>query len=180
MMDGARPGHRYQMVNIRSGYVIVEHEVHSRAMRSYFSPEPVPPIEEYREGPQIWKFTGMAQTVHFDLLDSETGVVTGFDDLMGLVSYTACRHDGDLYRLGELAQEQRIWLYVAVSHRPSAGAPRAEWLEKIRVLNRYFNERLRTPNKKILILPDYFGLHGEFNHGQIMADFELTAMEVEA
>ena len=75
MMDQGRPDHRYQMVNIRSGYVIVEHEVHSRAMRSYFSPEPVPPIEEYREGPQIWKFTGMAQTVHFDLRDCETGVV---------------------------------------------------------------------------------------------------------
>ncbi len=179
-MDGARPGHRYRMVNIRSGYVIVEHEVHSRAMRSYFSPEGVPPIEEYREGPQIWKFTGQAQTVHFDLLDSESGVVTRFDDLMGLVSYTACRQDGDIYRLGELAQEQRIWLYVAVTHRPSDGPPRAEWIEKLRVLNRYFNERLQTPNKKILILPDYFGLHAEFNHGQIMADFELTAMEVEA
>ncbi len=180
MMDGARPGHRYQMVNIRSGYVVVEHEVHSRAMRSYFSPDPVPPIEEYREGPQIWKFTGIAQTVHFDLLDSTTGVVTGFDEMMGLVSYTACRPDSDIYRLGDLAHEQRIWLYVAVTHNPSAGPPRPGWLEKLRLLNRYFNERLQTPNKKILILPDYFGLHAEFNQGQIMADFELTAMEVEA
>jgi hypothetical protein len=180
MMDGARPEHRYQMVHIRSGYVIVEHEVHSRAMRSYFSPDPVPPIEEYREGSQIWKYSGMAQTIHFDVLDSGSGLVTAFDELMGLVSYTACRKDSDIYRLGELAQEQRIWLYIAVTHRPADGSPLGPWLDKVRILNRYFNERLSTPNKKILILPDYFGLHREFNHGQIMADFELTAMEVEA
>ena len=180
MMDGARPGHRYQMVHIRSGYVIVEHEVHSRAMRSYFSREPVPPIEEYREGSQVWKYTGMAQTVHFDVLDSDSGVVTSFDELMGLVSYTACRKDSDIYRLGELAQEQRIWLYIAVTDRPSDGSALGPWLDKVRILNRYFNERLSTPNKKILILPDYFGLHREFNNGQIMADFELTGMEVEA
>lgn len=180
MMDLARPGHRYQMVHIRSGYVIVEHEVQSRAMRSYFSPEPVPPIEEYREGSQTWKYTGMAQTIHFDILDSTSGLATTFDELMGLVSYTACPKDSDVYRLGELAQEQRIWLYIAVTHRPSEGSALGPWLDKVRILNRYFNERLSTPNKKILILPDYFGLHREFNHGQIMADFELTAMEVEA
>jgi hypothetical protein len=180
MMDGRRPGHRYEMVNKRPGYVIVEHEVHSRAMRSYFSAEPAPPIEEYREGPQIWKYSGMAQTVHFDIRDTETGEVTAFDELLGLVSYTACRKTSDIYRLGELALEQRIWLYVAVTHRSHEGSALGPWLDKLRVLNRYFSERLSTPNKKILILPDYFGLHTEFNHGQIMADFELTAMEVEA
>lgn len=180
MTNGGRPGHRYQMVNIRPGYVIVEHEVHSRAMRSYFSPEPVPPIEEYREGPQVWKYTGMAQTIHFDIQDSETGVTAGFNDLMGLVSYTSCPKDSDIYRLGELAQDQRIWLYVAVGHRPADGAPLGPWLDKLRALNGYFNERVSTPDKKILILPDYFGLHKEFNYGQILADFELTTMEVGA
>jgi len=31
--------------------------------------------------------------------------------------------------------------------------------------------------KKVLILTDYFDLYAEFSHGQIMADFGLTAME---
>ncbi len=176
-MEGARAVHRYEMVNHRPGYVVVEHEVHTRAMRSYFSPEAVPPVEEYREGDRIWKFSGTAQTVHFDIRDTATGDLVSFDELLGLVSYTACRRDSDIYRLGELAQEQRIWLYVAVTHRASEGGPLGGWLDKLVVLNRYFNERLRTPNKKILILPDYFGLHREFNHGQIMADFEMTVME---
>ncbi len=44
----------------------------SRAVRSYFSAEQVAPIEEYREGEQIWHFAGTAQSFQFDLLDHET------------------------------------------------------------------------------------------------------------
>jgi hypothetical protein len=45
------------------------------------------------------------------------------------------------------------------------------------VLNRAFNGRLQTKDKKILILPDYFGLYKELSYGQIMLDFGLTAIE---
>jgi len=176
-MDGAKPGHRYEMVNVRPGYVIVEHEVFSKQMRSYFSPEAVPPVEEYREGPKIWKFSGMAQSFQFDLSDRTTGQVTKFDDLLGLAPYSGCPADSDVHRLGDLAQAEKIWIYVAITHGPVEGTRQAAWLEKLRILNRYFGERVATPNKKILILPDYFGLYKEFSHGQILADFGLTAME---
>jgi hypothetical protein len=176
-MNGAKPGHRYDMVNVRPGYVIVEHEVFSKQMRSYFSPEAVPPVEEYREGPKIWKFSGMAQSFQFDLCDRTTGQVTKFDDLLGLAPYSGCPADSDVYRLGDLAQAEKIWIYVAITHGPVESTRQAAWLEKLRILNRYFGERVATPNKKILILPDYFGLYKEFSHGQILADFGLTAME---
>ncbi len=176
-MDGSRPDHRYLMVNVRPGYVIVEHEVFSKQMRSYFSADSVPPVEDYREGAQIWKFSGMAQSFQFDLRDCSTGQVTKYDDLLGLVPYSACAADSDIHRLGELAQAEKIWIYVAITHRPVDTTRQAGWLEKLRLLNRYFGERLETPNKKILILPDYFGLYREFSHGQILADFGLTALE---
>jgi hypothetical protein len=176
-MEGQKPAYRYEMVNIRPGYIIVEHEVFSRAMRSYFSTQEIPPIEEYREGPKIWKFSGMAQSFHFDLRDSETGAVTTFEDLLGLVPHTSCQPESEVYRIGEFAQEQRVWIYVAVSHRPVEPGRMGAWIGKLQALNRYFGERVSTPNKKILILPDYFGLHDEFNHGQILADFGLTSME---
>ncbi len=176
-MEAAKTGHRYEMVNVRPGYVVVEHEVHSRQMRSYFSPDALPPAEEYREGPKVWKFSGMAQSFQFDLCDSTTGRVTKYDDLLGLVPYTGCPADSDIHRLGDLAQAEKIWIYVAISYRPAEAAREQAWLEKLLILNRYFGERLATPNKKILILPDYFGLYKEFSHGQILADFGLTAME---
>jgi hypothetical protein len=176
-MEGAKTGHRYEMVDVRPGYVIVEHEVFSKQMRSYFSAEAVPPVEEYREGPRVWKFSGMAQSFQFDLCDRASGHVTKFDDLLGLVPYAGCAADSDIHRLGDLAQAEKIWIYVAITHRPLETTRQDAWLEKLRILNRYFGERLETPNKKILILPDYFGLYKEFSHGQILADFGLTAME---
>jgi hypothetical protein len=176
-MQVATPGHRYEMTNIQPGYIVVEHEVRSGAMRSYFSADPVPPIDDYREGSLTWKYSGVVQSFHFDVRDRATGVVTRFDDLLGLVPYVACRADSDLYRLGELAQEQKIWIYVALSHHALDTAHLGAWLDKLRILNRYFGERLGTPNKKVLILPDYFGLRSEFDHGQIMADIGLTAMD---
>ncbi len=176
-MEAVKAGHHYEMVNVRPGYVIVEHEVHSKQMRSYFSPEAVPPVEEYREGPKVWKFSGMAQSFQFDLCDRSTGHLTKFDDLLGLVPYSGCPADTDIHRLGDLAQAEKIWIYVAITHRPVETTRHEAWLEKLRILNRYFGERLTTPNKKVLILPDYFGLYKEFSHGQILADFGLTAME---
>ncbi len=176
-MEGPKSGHRYTMVNVRPGYVIVDHEVFSKAMRSYFSAEAHPPVEEYREGAQIWKYSGMAQSFQFDLRDCTTGQVTRFDDLLGLVPYSACADTSDIYHLGELAQAEKVWVYVAISHRAGDVRGQADWLDKLKLLNRYFGERLATPNKKILILPDYFGLYREFSHGQILADFGLTAME---
>ncbi len=176
-MDSATTNHRYEMVNVRPGYVIVEHEVFSKQMRSYFSPEAVPPVEEYREGPKIWKFSGMAQSFQFDLRDRTSGCVTKYDDLLGLVPYSGCAADSDIHRLGDLAQAEKIWIYVALAYGPKEAARHPAWLEKIAILNRYFGERLTTPNKKILILPDYFDLYKEFSHGQILADFGLTAME---
>jgi hypothetical protein len=149
-MSGSKPDHRYVMVDVRPGYVIVEHEVFSKQMRSYFSAESVPPVEDYREGSQVWKFSGMAQSFQFDLRDCATGQVTKYE---------------------------KIWMYVAITHRPIETTRHAAWLEKLRLLNRYFGERLETPNKKILILPDYFGLYREFSHGQILADFGLTALD---
>lgn len=174
-MEGATEGHRYTMVNVRPGYVIVEHEVFSRQMRAYFSAEAHPPVEEYREGKQIWKFSGMAQSLQFDLCDCTTGQVTKFDDLLGLIPYSACSPASDVYRLGDLAQSEKIWTYIAITNRADSRDP--AWLEKLRMLNRYFDERIQSPNKKIFIAPDFFALYKEFSHGQILADPGLTTME---
>ena len=125
----------------------------------------------------MWKLSGMAQSFRFDLLDRATGELISFDDMLGLVPHIACPPESDIYRLGEFAREQRIWIYVAISHRPLQPADMPGWIGKLTALNRYYGERVTTPDKKVLILPDYFGLHEQFNHGQVLADFGLTSLE---
>ena len=75
------------------------------SVRSYFSAEPVPPDEEYREGNRIWKYSGMAQSFQFDVRDNATGEIIPFRELLGLLYYGCCKPDSDIYRIGEIAHE---------------------------------------------------------------------------
>lgn len=171
---------RYEMVDVQPGFVIIEKEMYTQAARAYFSAEAVPPKEPYREGSQVWSFWELAQSVRFAIKDTETGVVTRLDELLGLVFYGAADPASDLYRIGELAQENKVSIYVAVTYEAPDGARVNISMEKLRLLNRLFNERLRSRDKKILILPDLFGLYRELTYGQIMLDFGLVAMEGES
>ena len=171
---------RYELADVQPGYVIIEREMYSKAARSYFSVEPVPPKEPYREGSQVWSFWEMAQSFRFSVRDNQTGEVVKFDELLGLLYYACCDHDSDLYRIGELALGNKISIYVAITYEAPDGSRLNISLDKLAILNRAFNDRLRTADKKILILPDYFGLYKELSYGQIMLDFGLTAMEQKA
>ncbi len=78
--------------------------------------------------------------------------------------------------MGELAHDQQISLYVAIT---TEGAEDSGPLshEKVRVLNALFNGRLTSPRKKVLILPDLFGLQRQITYAQVAIDFGLTSME---
>ncbi len=178
-MESAQIINRYQMVNIRPGHVIMEHDILSRAVRSYFSDEPIPPVEEYREGPHHWHYAGMAQSFQFDVRDEQTGEVVPFRELLGLLYYGSAKPESALRRIGEVAHENGVSIYVAVTYETPDGAVGVLPPEKVRILNALFNERLRTPGKRILILPDLFDLYKTMSYGEIMIDFGLTSMEQE-
>jgi hypothetical protein len=175
--DGAE--FRYEMVNIQTGYVIVEHDLFSRAVRSYFTTEPPLPRDEYREGSHTWRATGMGQSFQFDIRDRQSGEVVSFRELLGLLYYAVCEEESEVFRIGQIAHENDISIYVAITFEAVDPARRRLPTEKLQILNETFNERLRSRGKKILILPDVFELHKTVSYGQIMIDFGLTAMEEE-
>jgi hypothetical protein len=168
------------MVNVQTGYIIVEHDLFSRAARSYFTTEAPLPREEYREGRRTWRAAGVGQSFRFDIRDNSTGEIISFKELLGLLYYAVCNQDTEIYRIGQLAHENNISIYVAVTHEGPDGMRTTMSTEKLRVLNATFNERLRTGGKKILILPDIFNLYKTMSYGQIMIDFGLTSMEEES
>ncbi len=139
--------------------------------------EQTPPWEEYREGKiRFWRPREAAQTFQFDVRDTGTGQVVTFEEMAGLVYYACCPPESVVYRLGDLAHDQRVSLYVAITTEDEDG-PATMPLSKIRVLNALFNERLATPGKKVLIVPDLFDLHRAITYGQIAIDFGLTSMD---
>lgn len=168
----ARP--RYEMVNVRPGHVVIEQGMKTGRRRSYFSAEPVAPVEEYWEGAEMWTFTDAAQSMQFDARDTVTGATVPFTELLGLLYWGCCPEDSVLHRIGEIAQKNRVSIYVALTYETPEGQPTCLADEKVAVLNRLFNERLASSGKKILILPDLFDLYRTMNHGQIMIDFGLT------
>ena len=176
-METGNARFRYEMSGVRQGWVVVEHEIRTMAKRAYFSAGPASPVEEYREGKDVWTPAEVAQSFRFDLRDNETGETIPFDELLGLAFWGSCPKSSAIWDLGDVAQEQRISVYVAVTFGGGDVPARSLAPEKLRALNRYFNERLRDPGKKILILPDLFGLYREFSHGHTMVDPGLTAMQ---
>ncbi len=166
----------FEMVNVRPGWLMIEQEEHTGSERSFFVAERTPAWEEYREGNSFWRPQEAAQTFQFDVRDRATGEVVTFSELAGLLYYARCRPDSPVYRIGELAHHEKISLYVAITIEDDDG-PVPLPPEKIRVLNALFNERLRTPGKKVLILPDLFDLQHQISYGQVTVDFGLTSME---
>jgi len=90
--------------------------------------------------------------------DNETGEVVSFKELLGLLYYACAKEGSPIRELGAIAEENRIATYLALTYEGPDGSKSVLAPAKVRVLNRLFNERLTTPGKKILILPDLFDL----------------------
>ena len=169
----------YEMVDVRLGHVIFEHDIFSKAVRLYFSDEAIVPKDEYREGACMWKYQGTAQALRFAVRDNRTGEVVPFDELLALVYYPACKKGSAVHQIGSLAHELDISLYVALTYENADGQRLELPAPKLRMLNQLFNDRLRTPGKKVLIVPDAFNLYQEVAYGDMMLDFGLTSLEAE-
>lgn len=170
---------RYEIADVLPGFVVIEKEVQSSRCRAYFSAEQLPPKESYREGTLVWSFAEAAQSLRFSVRDRVTGEITRFDELLGLLYYACAAPDSALHRIGSLAHSVGISIYVAMTYQSPVGSPLEISPERITILNRAFNDRLRTRGKKILIVPDLFGLFGQVSHGQLMLDFGLTDLPPE-
>ena len=81
-----------------------------------------------------------------------------------------------LRRIGEIAHTVGVSIYIAITYDAPDGTPCEVSATKLEWLNRAFNDRLRTPGKKLLILPDLFAIGKQVSSGQIMLDFSLTNM----
>ena len=169
--------HNWEMVNIRAGYIIYENSYPNRMTRCYFSEEDVEPIEEYKEGDEFWKFAGSAQSIKFDMRCKNTAVTVKFDELLGIMYPDSQKCKGDIAIIQTIAEEFQIYIYVALCYRGPKGEVIELSTEQLHVLNEYFNAKLRTPGKKILILPEKLCGPPEMCFGSILVDTGMTSFE---
>jgi hypothetical protein len=169
---------RYELVDTVPGFVIVERASPSNRSRCYFCAEATPPKQAYREGKEEWHFKEAAQSLQFAVRDQVTGEVVRYPEVLGLLYYACLEPGSTLRRIGEIAHTVGVSIYIAVTYDAPDGTPCQVSATKLEWLNRAFNDRLRTPGKRVLILPDLFEIGKQVSSGQLMLDFSLTSMTV--
>ncbi|OGD28619.1 MAG: hypothetical protein A2Y56_02040 [Candidatus Aminicenantes bacterium RBG_13_63_10] len=167
--------HKWAMADIRDGYLVTEGCFHCLNRISFFSDEPVPPIESYHEGAHFWNYLGSAQATKFDLRCETCGQVVALKELMALMLCVRCDPECGVFKAAELEGGERVWVYVALcadtSHASRNCVPEAG----IRALNEYYQGGQGEP-RRIKVVPCRLRRSVDSCQGIVLADVGLTEL----
>jgi hypothetical protein len=162
------------MTNIRGGFLVIEGCFHCRNRISFFSEEPVPPIDEYMEGEHFWSHLGDYQASKFDLRCEKCSKEVSLSDVMAIMLCMRCNPECGVYKAGETAKDKKTWVYVALCANTSHALGKCVSKEGIRALNEYFNRHLQDSSRRILIVPCDLRKSVDTCQGVVLADVGLT------
>lgn len=162
------------MANIRHGYLVIEGCFHCRSRISFFSEEPVPPVDDYMEGDHFWSHLGDFQASKFDLRCEKCLRDVPLPDVMAMMLCMRCNPACGVYRAGSGRPGRKTWVYVALCANTSHSHGRCVTKEGIRALNEYFNSGREDPARKILIVPCELRQSVDTCQGVVLADVGLT------
>jgi len=166
--------HKWTVTNLRSGYLIVEGCFHCRHRISYFSDEPVPPIDDYQEGSHFWSYLGDFQASKFDLKCDTCGAEVPLKDVMSTLLCMRCDPQCGVYKAGSDKAGHRVWAYVALCADTSHTSAKCVDEDEIKALNEYFNSGLTDASKRIVVVPCGLRRLVDTCHGVVIADVGLT------
>jgi hypothetical protein len=171
--------HKWAMTNIRSGYLVIEGCFHCRNRISFFSEEPIPPVDDYQEGDHFWSHLGDYQASQFDLKCEKCSKEVPLKEVMATMLCMKCNPECGVFAVSaQDAQDQdrKTWVYVALCANTSHASGKCVTEEGIRALNEYFNCGLQDPLKKIVVVPCALRKSVDTCHGIVLADVGLTEL----
>jgi len=168
--------HKWSMSNVRGGYLVIEGCFHCGNKISFFSAEPVPPIDEYREGDHFWSHMGNFQASKFDLKCDKCQKNVPLKEVMALMLCMRCNPECGVFKAGSQEKGQKSWVYVALCANTSHASGKCIATEGIRVLNEYFNFGLQDRSKKIVVVPCELRKSVDTCQGIVLADVGLTEL----
>ena len=168
--------HEWSMCHVRHGYLVVEGCFECGGRLSFFSEEPIPPVDEYRQGKHFWNYMGSAQTVKFDLECRRCGKTVSLEDVNGIM-FSEC-HDGDC-QVGALVSQQPPGSLVYVALCPDSTHARGTCVSSdgIEALTRYFNQDLEALGRKVIVVPCKLCNSIDKCRGTVIADVGLTDIQ---
>jgi hypothetical protein len=162
------------MANVRNGYLVVEGCFHCRNRTSFFSQEPVPPQDDYREGDHFWSYLGSSQASKFDLRCEGCRHEVALKDVMALMLCMRCDEHCGVYKAGSGQEGSRTWVYVALCANTSHASGECVTKAGIGALNEYFNRGIQDGRKKIVVVPCELRRNVDTCQGVVLADVGLT------
>jgi len=164
------------MYNVRHGYLVVEGCWECSGRISFFSAEPVPPVDEYRQGKHFWNYLGSFQTAKFDLRCRVCGTTVDLDDVNGLM-LSDCQ-DRDC-QVGALVGQQGpdSLVYVALCPDSTHATGKCVSSEGIDALTQYFNQNLAGLGRKVIVVPCRMCNSIDRCRGTVIADVGLTDVQ---
>jgi hypothetical protein len=173
-MSGCK--HEWFMCNLRNGYLVVEGCWECGARSSFFSAEPVPPIDEYREGHHFWSYMGSFQTVKFDLECRLCRLRVCLDDVNGLMMSECTNPE---CRVGALAMEPGAGalVYVALCADSTHSSGKCVSPDGIAALNEYFNPHLEDLGRRVVVVPCRMCSSVDRCPGTMIVDIGLTDIQ---
>jgi hypothetical protein len=168
--------HLWNMTNLRAGYLVIEGCFHCRNRISFFSQEPVPPIDDYQEGSHFWSHLADYQASQFDLKCEKCSTEVQLREVMALMLCMRCNPECEVYIAGSRESDRMTWVYAALCADTSHAAKKCIPAESLRVLNEYFNQRIEDPAKRIVVVPCRLRKSVDMCQGIVLADVGLTEM----
>ena len=173
-MTQASCQHDWVMINVRQGHRVVEGCFHCRRRISFFSAEPVPPVDDYVEGEHFWSHLGDFQSSRFDLRCEKCAEEVPLPEVMALMMCLKCDPECGAFQAAETGAGGKAWVYVALCADTSHASGRCLPEAGLRALNEYFNAGLHDPGKIIRIVPCSLRRSVDTCQGIVLADVGLT------
>ncbi len=164
------------MTNVRDGYLVTEGCFHCRNRISFFSEEPVPPIEDYHEGEHFWSYLGSFQAAKFDLKCEKCSKLVPLKELMALMLCMRCTPECGVFELSRKNKSQKTWVYVALCANTSHASGECISEASVRALTEYFNSGIEDPQKRIVVAPCRLRHSVDSCQGIVLADMGLTEL----
>ena len=174
-MDKSVCRHVWVRTNVRDGYLVTEGCFHCLNRVSFFSEEPVPPIDAYHEGEHFWSYLGSAQASKFDLRCRACSAEVELKDLTALMLCVGCDPGCGVYKAGHEGGTRKVWVYVALcadtSHATGTCVPDSG----VRALDEYYQGDPAAP-PRVKVVPCRLRRSVDSCQGIVLADVGLTEL----
>jgi hypothetical protein len=168
--------HHWTMTNLRGGHLVIEGCFHCRQRISFFSQEPVPPIDDYQEGEHFWSHLADYQASQFDLKCEKCSAEVPLKEIMALMLCVRCNRECGVYAACAQKKNQKTWVYAALCADTSHAAKKCIPPASLLALNEYFNQGIEDPTKKIVVVPCNLRKSVDTCQGIVLADVGLTEL----